>query len=336
MPPTAPPIIRFCKTNNPDWQKIGLSYGLTRVVAVGAASDTTLRINAVNTASGDAFDLLRFDMIGGADFLSAQRHSPDASCSSEADPAGGGEILVVTPNFNGAIARVSLVKPAAGASLRTANNGCTFYLESTSDNFDATLRVTYSAGEAVLAADYPLSNYDGLNDRSALIDPLILDSEPTEQTIVVVPVDATANYSPLTLTAFAASIFTSRESTLFEGAGNDLATIFYARGGGFAFRRQQSDLHSVFLRRRSPHAHGLVYGGFPLRSARHRWRTHNFRLGRSVERTNRAGGNRCARHDLAFARRAFALRTRRILDDGRQSFPRRFRKRSSRTRRQFG
>ena len=40
------------------------------------------------------------------------------------------------------------------------------------------------------------------------------------------PVDATANYSPLTLTAFAASIFTSRESTLFEGAGNDLATIF--------------------------------------------------------------------------------------------------------------
>ena len=217
------PILR---TNSADWQKIGLSYGLTRVVAVGAASDTTLRINAANTASGDAFDLLRFDMIGGADFLSAQRHSPDASCSSEEDPAGG-EILVVAPNFNGAVARVSLVKPAAGASLRTANNGCAFYLESTSNDFDATLRVTYSVGEAVLVADYPLSNYDGASDRSALAGPLMLDSEPmTGQTIVVVPVDATANYSPLTLTAFAASIFTSRESTLFEGAGNDLATIF--------------------------------------------------------------------------------------------------------------
>ena len=216
------PILR---TNNADWQKIGLSYGLTRVVAVGAASDTTLRINAANTASGDAFDLLRFDMIGGADFLSAQRHSPDASCSSEADPAGG-EILVVAPNFNGAVARVSLVRQAV-ANLRTANNGCAFYLESTNDDFDATLRVTYSAGEAVLVADYPLSDYDGASDRSALADPLVLDSEPTEQqTIVIVPVDATANYSPLTLTAFAASIFTSRESTLFEGVGNDLATIF--------------------------------------------------------------------------------------------------------------
>ena len=220
------PILR---TNNADWQKIGLSYGLTRVVAVGAASDTTLRINAANTASGGAFDLLRFDMIGGADFLSAQRHSPDASCSSEADPAGG-EILVVAPNFNGAIARVSLVKPAAGASLRTANNGCAFYLESTSNDFDATLRVTYSVGEAVLVADYPLSDYDGASDRSALAGPLVLNSEPPSdppgQTIVVVPVDAAVNYSPLTLTAFAASIFTSRESTLFEGAGNDLATIF--------------------------------------------------------------------------------------------------------------
>ena len=219
------PILR---TNSADWQKIGLSYGLTRVVAVGAASDTTLRINAANTASGDAFDLLRFDMIGGADFLSAQRHSPDASCSSEADPAGG-EILVVAPNFNGAVARVSLVRQAV-ANLRTANNGCAFYLESTSDDFDATLRVTYSVGEAVLVADYPLSDYDGASDRSALAGPLMLDSEPPSdppgQTIVVVPVDATANYSPLTLTAFAASIFTSRESTLFEGAGNDLATIF--------------------------------------------------------------------------------------------------------------
>ena len=217
------------QTNSADWQKIGLSYGLTRVVAVGAASDTTLRINAANTASDDAFDLLRFDMIGGADFLSAQRHSPDASCSSEADPAGG-EILVVAPNFNGAVARVSLIKPVVGARLQTANNGCAFYLESTSDNFNATLRVTYSVGEAVLVADYPLSNYDGASDRSALAGPLVLNSEPPSdppgQTIVVVPVDATANYSPLTLTAFAASIFTSRESTLFEGAGNDLATIF--------------------------------------------------------------------------------------------------------------
>ena len=171
------PILR---TNSADWQKIGLSYGLTRVVAVGAASDTTLRINAANTASGDAFDLLRFDMIGGADFLSAQRHSPDASCSSEADPAGG-EILVVAPDFNGAVARVSLVKPVVGANLQTANNGCAFYLESTSDDFDATLRVTYSVGEAVLVADYPLSDYDGASDRSALAGPLMLDSEPMER-----------------------------------------------------------------------------------------------------------------------------------------------------------
>ena len=229
------PILR---TNSADWQKIGLSYGLTRVVAVGAASDTTLRINAANTASGDAFDLLRFDMIGAANFLPAQRPSPDASCSSEADPAGG-EILVVAPNFNGAVARVSLVRPVVAvvdASLRTANNGCAFYLESTSDDFNATLRVTYSAGEAVLAADYPLSSYDGASVRPALAEPLVLDSEPTEQqTIVIVPVDATANYSPLTLTAFAASIFTSRESTLFEGAGNDLATIFMREAAASLF-----------------------------------------------------------------------------------------------------
>ena len=143
-------------------------------------------------------------------------------------PASG-EILVVAPDFNGAVARVSLVRPVVavvGARLRTANNGCAFYLESTSDDFDATLRVTYSAGEAVLVADYPLSDYDGASDRSALAGPLVLNSDPMGQTTVTVLVDATVNYSPLTLTAFAASIFTSRESTLFEGAGNDLATIF--------------------------------------------------------------------------------------------------------------